>query len=214
MIIEAYQCEVTGKKFFIKEEYENYSRVIKNKQRALSFTKLPKILIEQKFFEMRETSSTEDELNKWINDNLWVFDAAIYTHGVNKPPTNLTIQDIKNESFIKSIHITNLRINNLIPRFNYKSSYSVLPSYDNDDSVDRFQVGLTGKIFVEKKSFNDTEYTRKLPIFSSNIISRISGIHIGSGGGSYSSLNYQAHLLTSEWPRFAEKCVMEKLSNI
>lgn len=215
-IIEAYQCEVTGKKFFIKEEYENHARIIKNKQKAISYTKIPKHLIEQKLFEMRETCSNQDEINEWIKDHLWVFDAASYTHDrFARRDKTITLDVIKNECFIEEIKLRDLRLVSNIPRFNYVSRYSELPCYDPDgaNAIDEYQVGFKGKVDISLKSFNDTPYTRRgMPTFMSSAMSEESGLHLGSGGGNGLYGTYDVFILTSEWPRVAEAAIFEKLS--
>ena len=214
-IIEAYQCDITGKKFFIKEEYENHTRILKNKQKALSYTKLPKFLIEQKFFEMRNTCSTEEELNEWIAEHLWVFEAAMYSHPKFASKSNDTpdLKTIQNSCLIDFISVSSLKLDSRISRFNHTSRFSQLPSYDNEDALDKFQAGFSGKIQIFLKSFNDTVYSRPLPHLAGALISEESGLMIGSGGGSAYSRMYQVYLLSSEWPRFAERAVFEKLSS-
>lgn len=214
-IIEAYQCDVTGKKFFIKEEYEAHVRVVKNKQRALKQTKMPKWHLDQKFFEMRTSCSTEQEINNWIKDHLWVFDASQYTHNVlGKSLEDITLDDIKNCCLIESIQLTDLVVNHKIPRFNYTSMFSKSPSYCSKDEVDVYQSGLSGKIYIRLRSANNIldEYHRKMRAFS-NVVPCESGIHKGTGGSFGSNgFKYEVHLLASEWPKIADMLILEKLN--
>lgn len=213
-IIEAYQCDVTGKKFFIKEEYEAYARVIKNKQRALKQTKIPKWHLDQKFFEMRISCLTEQEINDWIKDHLWVFDASQYTYNVlGRRHPDITLDDIKDCCIIESIQLTDLMVNHKIPRFNYNSMFSKSPSYCTKYEVDEHQSGLSGKIHVDLRSANGTRvYKSRVPV--TNIFPHGSGIHTGNGGiNSSNGFNYEVHLLASEWPKIADMLILEKLSN-
>ena len=210
-IIEAYQCEVTGKKFFIKEEYECHVRVIKNKQKALSYTKMPKHLIEQKFYEMRETCGTTEELNQWISEHLWVFDAARYTHPRYKADKTVTLDDIKGSCIIERLVIKQLLLDKEIPRFNFRNRHSVSNSFSNDGTVDTCQTGFTGRVELTLKNFNGRPQSN--PLFLSDCISQQSGLYTGSGGGGGYFASYSVHLLSDEWPRFAENAIYEKLSS-